>query len=56
MTETPSDAEVTNVYDGSAESSMCRAPARPDGVRLISGFVRAVKPASSGCCGDVRCC
>ena len=36
---------VTNVYDGSAENSMCGAPPMPDGVRLISGFVRAVKPA-----------
>ena len=37
--------EVTNAYDGSAENSMCGAPALPEGVRLISGFVRAVKPA-----------
>jgi len=37
--------EVTNVYDGSAGNSMCGAPSLPDGVRLISGFVRAVKPA-----------
>ncbi len=37
--------EVTNVYDGAPESSCCGAPALPDGVRLISGFVRAVKPA-----------
>jgi len=36
--------EVTNVYDGSAGNSMCGAPALPDGVRLISGFVRAIKP------------
>jgi len=36
--------EVTNVYDGSASNSMCGAPALPDGVRLISGFVRATKP------------
>jgi ubiquinone/menaquinone biosynthesis C-methylase UbiE len=35
--------EVTNVYDGSMENSMCGAPALPDGVRLISGFVRATK-------------
>ena len=35
--------EVTNVYDGSAGNSMCGAPALPDGVRLISGFVRATK-------------
>jgi arsenite methyltransferase len=37
--------EVTNVYDGAPENSCCGAPALPDGVRLISGFVRAVKPA-----------
>ena len=37
--------EVTNVYDGSAGNSMCGAPELIDGVRLISGFVRAVKPA-----------
>jgi len=36
--------EVTTVYDGSAENNMCGAPPLPDGVRLISGFVRAVKP------------
>ena len=37
---------MTNVYDGaSPENSCCGAPALPDGVRLISGFVRAVKPA-----------
>ena len=48
--------EVTTVYDGSAENNMCGAPPLPDGVRLISGFVRAVKPASSGCCGGASCC
>jgi arsenite methyltransferase len=37
--------EVTNVYDGAPENSCCGAPALPDGVRLISGFVRAIKPA-----------
>jgi ubiquinone/menaquinone biosynthesis C-methylase UbiE len=37
--------EVTNVYQGAPENSCCGAPALPDGVRLISGFVRAVKPA-----------
>jgi len=37
--------EVTNVYDGAPENSCCGAPALPDGVQLISGFVRAVKPA-----------
>ena len=40
--EDPSFA-VTNVYDGSAGNSMCGAPPMPDGVRLISGFVRATK-------------
>ncbi len=60
--------EVTNVYDGSADNSMCGAPPLPDGVRLVSGFVRATKPASSsasaadtaapggGCCCGPRCC
>ena len=37
--------EVTNVYNGAPENSCCGAPELPDGVRLISGFVRAVKPA-----------
>jgi arsenite methyltransferase len=37
--------EVTNVYEGAPENSCCGAPALPEGVRLISGFVRAVKPA-----------
>jgi SAM-dependent methyltransferase len=46
--------EVTNVYDGSAENNMCGAPPLPDGVRLISGFVRAVKPGS--CCAGSGCC
>ena len=54
--------EVTNVYDGSAENNMCGAPPLPDGVRLVSGFVRATKPApsasagSSGCCAGSSCC
>ncbi len=47
--------QVTNVYDGSAENTMCGAPALPDGVRLVSGFVRAVKPAPAGCCGGCSC-
>ena len=48
--------DVTNVYDGSAESNMCGAPPLPDGVRLVSGFVRATKPSSSsGCCAS-GCC
>jgi len=38
--------EVTNVYEGAPENSCCGAPALPDGVRLISGFVRATKPAA----------
>jgi ubiquinone/menaquinone biosynthesis C-methylase UbiE len=49
--------QVTNVYDGSAENNMCGAPALPDGVRLVSGFVRAVKPVASGrCCAGLSCC
>ena len=36
--------EVTSVYDGSPSNSLCGAPALPDGVRLISGFVRARRP------------
>ena len=38
--------EVTNVYDGAPENSCCGAPPLPEGVHLISGFVRAVKPGS----------
>jgi len=38
--------EVTNIYDGSPGNSVCGAPALPDGVRLISGFVRATKPSA----------
>ena len=38
--------EVTNIYDGAPENSCCGAPALPDGVQLISGFVRAVKPSA----------
>ena len=49
--------QVTNVYDGSAGNNMCGAPALPDGVRLVSGFVRAVKPvAARGCCAGGGCC
>ena len=51
--------QVTNVYDGSAENNMCGAPTLPDGVRLVSGFVRATKPASAGtsaCCPGSGCC
>jgi arsenite methyltransferase len=36
--------EVTTVYEGSHENSCCGAPGLPDGVRLVSGFVRAAKP------------
>jgi arsenite methyltransferase len=36
--------EVTSVYDGAPANSCCGAPALPEGVRLISGFVRATKP------------
>ena len=46
--------EVTNVYDGSAGNNMCGAPPMPDGLQLVSGFVRAVKP--SGCCSGRGCC
>jgi SAM-dependent methyltransferase len=48
--------EVTNVYDGSADNTMCGAPPLPDGVRLVSGFVRAVKPAPASCCSPGCCC
>ena len=51
--------EVTNVYDGSAANNMCGAPPLPEGVRLVSGFVRATKPASAGtssCCSGSGCC
>jgi ubiquinone/menaquinone biosynthesis C-methylase UbiE len=49
------DVQVTSVYDGSAENNMCGAPPLPDGVRLVSGFVRATKPAGRRCCGP-SCC
>jgi SAM-dependent methyltransferase len=48
--------EVTNVYDGSAANNMCGAPPMPDGLQLVSGFVRAVKPASTSCCSGSSCC
>ncbi len=48
--------EVTAVYDGSAENNMCGAPPMPEGVQLVSGFVRAVKPAPTSCCGGGGCC
>jgi ubiquinone/menaquinone biosynthesis C-methylase UbiE len=56
---TDPSVEVTNVYDGSAENNMCGAPPLPEGVRLVSGFVRATKPASAGtspCCPGSGCC
>ena len=48
--------EVTTVYDGSPENNMCGAPPLPEGVRLVSGFVRAEKPRTSGCCAGSGCC
>ena len=50
--------EVTNVYDGSDENNMCGAPALPEGVHVVSGFVRATKPARSGGCSGSgpSCC
>jgi len=48
--------EVTNVYDGSDANNMCGAPPMPDGLQLVSGFVRAVKPASTSCCSGSSCC
>ena len=48
--------EVTNVYDGSAGNNMCGAPPMPEGVRLVSGFVRATKPARTSCCSSSCCC
>jgi arsenite methyltransferase len=48
--------EVTNVYDGSKGNSMCGAPPMPEGVQLVSGFVRAIKPASRSCCSGSSCC
>jgi arsenite methyltransferase len=37
--------EVTQVCAPAPESSCCAPPTLPEGVRLVSGFVRAVKPA-----------
>ena len=48
--------EVTNVYDGSAENNMCGAPALPEGVQVVSGFVRATKPLRQSCCSSSSCC
>lgn len=48
--------EVTNVYDGSPDNNMCGAPPLPEGVRVISGFVRATKPARRSCCSGSSCC
>jgi arsenite methyltransferase len=36
--------EVTTVYETAPESSSADMPALPQGVRVVSGFVRAVKP------------
>jgi arsenite methyltransferase len=47
---------VTTVYDGSAGNTMCEAPPMPDGVKLVSGFVRATKPAQTGCPSGPCCC
>ena len=38
--------EVTNVYEAAPENSCCAPPALPEGLRLISGFIRATKPAA----------
>ncbi len=43
---TDAAVEVTNVYEGAPENACCAPPELPDGVRLISGFVRATKPAA----------
>ncbi len=48
--------EVTNVYDGSDANNMCGAPPMPEGVQLVSGFVRAIKPAHGSCCSGSSCC
>lgn len=40
--------EVVNVYDGSPGNNMCGAPPMPDGLQLVSGFVRARKPREAG--------
>jgi len=48
--------EVTNVYDGSPENNMCGAPPLREGVRVVSGFVRATKPAPRSCCSGSSCC
>jgi arsenite methyltransferase len=47
--------EVTTVYDGSADNNRCGAPPLPNGVRLVSGFVRAVKPAATDRPADCCC-
>ena len=51
-----SSVDVTNAYDGSAGNNMCGAPPMPEGVRLVSGFVRATKPARRSCCSGPSCC
>ena len=56
--------EVTRVHEGTGSGSCCDSPALPEGVRLVSGFVRAVKPGGGAgrtkpgqsCCGGGHCC
>jgi len=48
--------EVTNVYDGSDANNMCGAPPLPEGVHVVSGFVRATKPARRSCYSGSSCC
>ena len=50
------NVEVTNVYDGSTANNMCGAPPLPEGVQVVSGFVRATKPARASCCSGSSCC
>ena len=50
------NVEVTNVYDGSDANNMCGAPPLPEGVHVVSGFVRATKPAPRSCCSGSSCC
>lgn len=38
--------EVTTIYENGPEGSCCPTPSLPHGVRLVSGFVRAVKPSA----------
>jgi arsenite methyltransferase len=36
--------EVTTVYEAAPANSCCGSPVLPEGVRLVSGFIRATKP------------